>query len=222
MLGRTHTVKKTDIQEGRIYNYVKERIMSRSIFPGSRIVEDDLAKDFGVSRAAIRHVMTRLENDGFVEIVPNKGAMVSKPTSEEILKVYHTRLYLELGACALAVHNITDEAIMRMEENYAAQVKLKDSFSIADYVELNRDFHWEIVRASNNEFYEKYLNEIYNVMHIYMIFYDYAMDNSRSLQTHRLLLNALKERNLSKAEEALRLDNANSIDGLKIGRVCGV
>ena len=215
-------MKKTDIQEGRIYNYVKERIISRSIFPGNRIVEDDLAKDFGVSRAAVRHAMTRLESDGFVEIVPNKGAMVSKPTREEILKVYHARLHLELGACALAVQNITDEAIMRMEENYTAQLKLKDTFSIAEYVELNRDFHWEIIRASNNEFYEKYLNEIYNVMHIFMIFYDYAMDNSRSLQTHRLLLDALKERNLSKAGEALRLDNANCIDGLKVSRVCGV
>ena len=51
-----------------------------------------------------------------------------------------------------------------------------------------------------------------------MIFYDYAMDNSRSLQTHRLLLDALKERNLSKVEEAIRLDNASGMDGLKIGR----
>jgi hypothetical protein len=45
---------------------------------------------------------------------------------------------------------------------------------------------------------------------------------SLTQKTHRLLLNALKERSLSKAEEALRLDNANSIDGLKIGRACGV
>lgn len=211
-------MKKTDIQEGHIYNYVKEQIMSRSIFPGNRIVEDDLAKDFGVSRAAVRHVMTQLENDGFVEIVPNKGAMVSKPNGEEILSVYHARLHLELGACALAVQNITEESILRMEENYVAQVKLKEAFSIAEYAELNRAFHWEIIQASNNGFYQKYLNEIYNVLQLFMIFYDYAMDNSRSLQTHRLLLDALKERNLSKVEEAIRLDNASGMDGLKIGR----
>lgn len=215
-------MKKTDIQEGHIYNYVKEQIMTRSIFPGNRIVEDDLSKDFGVSRAAIRHVMTRLESDGFVEIVPNKGAVVSKPTDEEILKVYHARLHLELGVCALAVQNITDEAIDRMEENYTAQVKLKENFSIAEYAELNRAFHWEIVRASNNAFYEKYLNEIYNVINIFMIFYDYTMDNSRSLQTHRLLLDALKDRDLRKVEEAIRLDNANSMDSLKVNRGCGV
>ena len=213
------SVKRQDIQ-GHIYNYVKEQIMTRSIFPGNRIVEDDLAKDFGVSRAAIRNVMTKLQGDGFVEIIPNKGTIVTKPTNEEIRKVYHTRLHLELGAGALAVQNITDEAIARMEENYAAQVKLKDAFSIVEYTELNRTFHWEIVCASNNEYYAKYLNEIYNIVHIFLTFYDNAKDNSRSLQTHRLLLDALKERDPQKVEAAIRLDNANGMDDVSHG--CGV
>lgn len=219
MQGRAAVVRKNDIQD-HIYNYVKEQIMSRAIFPGNRIVEDDLAKDFGVSRAAIRNVMTRLQNDGFVEIIPNKGTVVTKPTKEEIHKVYHTRLHLELGAAALAVQNITDEAIARMEENYAAQVKLKEAYSIVEYTELNRAFHWEIVRASKNDYYAKYLNEIYNIVHIFLIFYDNAKDNRRSLQTHKLLLDALKERNLQKLEEAIRLDNAEGMDDVSLG--CGV
>lgn len=212
-------MKKQDIQD-HIYNYVKEQIMTRAIFPGNRIVEDDLSNDFGVSRAAVRNVMTRLQNDGFVEIIPNKGTIVIKPTDEEIRKVYHTRLHLELGAGALAVQNITDEALARLEENYAAQVKLKDDFSMEAYTELNRAFHWEIVRASNNDYYAKYLNEIYTVVHIFMIFYDTARDNRQSLKNHRLLLDALKARDPQKVEEAIRLDNASGMDD--ISRGCGV
>ena len=212
-------MRKTDIQD-HIYNYVKEQIMSRSLFPGNRIVEDDLAMDFGISRAAIRSVMTRLQSDGFVEIIPNKGTVVIKPTAEEIIKVYHTRLHLELGVGALAVRNITDEAIARLEENYAAQVRLKENFSIEEYVVLNRAFHWEIAEAANNDYYAKYLNEIYNVVHIFMIFCDNAKDNSRSLLTHRRLLDALKARDAQKVEEAIRLDNANGMDDVSHG--CGV
>ena len=214
-------MKKNDIQD-HIYNYVAEQIMTRSLFPGNRIVEDDLAKDFGVSRAAVRNVMTRLQSDGFVEIIPNKGAVVIKPTNEEIIKVYHARLQLELGAGILATQNITDEAIQRMEENYAAQVRLKDAFSITEYAVLNRAFHWEIVQASHNDYYTKYLNEIYNVVHIFMIFCDNAKDNSRSLQTHRLLLDALKIRDPKLVEAAIRLDNDNGMDDLLINRGCGV
>ena len=48
-----------------------------------------------------------------------------------------------------------------------------------------------------------------------MLFYDDATDNTRSLQNHRLLLDALKERDLRKIEDAIRLDNANGMYGLK-------
>ena len=207
-------MKKNDTLDF-ICDSVKTQIMSRAIFPGNRIVEDDLAKEFGVSRAMIRNVMLKLHSEGFVEIIPNKGTIVTKPTHQKILEVYHTRLHLELGVAVLAVQNITEEAIARLEKNYAAQQELKKAYSITTYAELNRAFHWELVLAANNEFYQKYLNEIYNVVHIFMLFYDDATDNTRSLQNHRLLLDALKERDLRKIEDAIRLDNANGMYGLK-------
>jgi len=188
--------------------------MTKAIFPGSRIVEDDLAKGANVSRAAVRNAINRLQNEGFVKIVPNKGAFVVKPTYEDVLKIYHTRCSLEVGLAAFAVRNITDQSIARLEENYAAQLELKNNFSIVEYVKLNREFHWEIVQAAQNEYFAKYLDEIYNIVHIYILFYDNEADNTRSLKVHRLILDALKERDQHKLEEAFRLDNYNGIDDL--------
>ncbi len=207
-------MKKSDTID-LICESVKSQIMSRGIFPGNRIVEDDLARTFNVSRATIRTVMLRLLNEGFVEIIPNRGTIVTKPTPQKIVEVYETRLHLELGVAVLAVRNITEEAIARMEDNYAAQVELLKDYSITTYADLNRAFHWELVVAANNEYYTKYLNEIYNVVHIFMLFYDDAPDNTQSLKEHRMILDALKERDLEKLQKAIRLDNATGLYGLK-------
>ena len=77
-----------------IYESVTSQIMNKQIFPGNRIVEDDLSKEFGVSRSLVRSVMVRLQNEGFVRIVPNIGSCVIKPTAEEMQRAYHTRLCL--------------------------------------------------------------------------------------------------------------------------------
>ena len=198
----------------QIYDSVKNQIMTKAIFPGSRIVEDDLAKEANVSRAAVRNVMNTLQSEGFVRIVPNKGAFVVKPTYDDVLKIYQTRCSLEVGIAAFAVNNITEDSIARLEENYAAQQALKNNFSIIEYVKLNKAFHWEIVLAARNEYFAKYLNEIYNIVHIYILFYDNEADNTKSLQAHKLILDALKERNQNKLEDAFRMDNYNGIDDL--------
>ena len=199
----------------QMYNMVRNQIMNREIFPGTRIVEDDLAKNFGVSRAVVRGVLNQLQGEGFIKIVPNKGASVIMPTFEEIKGVYHTRQSLELGAASLAINNVSPEMIARMEANYQKQVELRKAFSITEYAKLNRAFHWEIVCASKNEYYMKYLEEMYNIVHIYMVFYDKANDNTRSLVTHGRMLDALKQRDKQMLIDAMRLDSDNGVDDLK-------
>ena len=197
-----------------IYESVTSQIMNKQIFPGNRIVEDDLSKEFGVSRSLVRSVMVRLQNEGFVRIVPNIGSCVIKPTAEEMQRAYHTRLCLELGAASLAIHRIKEDALERMEKNYQAQVDLKSTFTSMEYARLNRAFHWEMVSACENEYYIKFLNEMFNIVHIYMVFFDTALDNTVSLRTHRMMLDALKSHDGVKLAEAIRLDQTNGMDNL--------
>ena len=121
-----------------IYNQIRQQILDKKLFPGSHIVEDNIARDAGVSRAAVRAVMSRLQTDGYIRIVPNKGSFVISPTVEEIKMLYNTRLYLELGAASLAVKNVTLDIIKRMEANYEAQKQLKSRFNIFYYSVLKR------------------------------------------------------------------------------------
>ena len=62
-----------------VYEYVKNQIVTRSLYPGNRIVEEDLARETGVSRTPIRSALVRLAYEGLVVQQPNKGSFVRDP-----------------------------------------------------------------------------------------------------------------------------------------------
>ncbi|MBV1759363.1 MAG: GntR family transcriptional regulator [Dethiosulfatibacter sp.] len=189
-----------------VYQYVRKKIETKIIFPGHRIIEEDITKELGISRTSVRSAFSRLQNEGFVSIVPNKGTYVFKPTKEDFINIYHARRYLEMGAMSLAIPNMTNAIIQRLEQAIDTQKAMKENFLITEYAVLNRAFHEEIVRASNNDYYERYLNEIYNKAYICLIFYDESRDNSGSLITHTKMLDAIKNKDIEAGVRAIGED----------------
>ena len=92
-----------------------------------------------------------------------------------------------------------------MEENLKAQEVLTQHYSRQEYVTLNHTFHWLVVEASANKYYEKYLNELYNKINTYVIFYDQSSDNN-SIVSHTMIYEALRDRDLEKGLLGLRED----------------
>lgn len=190
----------------QVYDYVKEQIISKELFPGNRVAEEDVAEAMHTSRTTVRSALTRLHYDGLVDVIPNCGAFVAKPTMVDMYRVYAVRRVLEAEAARLAATRITEEALDRMEDNLKRQKALASRFSMAEYVDLNRQFHWEIVRAADNEYIEKYLHELFNKTAIFLIFYDQTGTNRESLQTHEALLAALRARDEEAAVVAAQAD----------------
>ena len=67
-----------------VYQYVKNQIIGKSMFPGNRIIEDDIIRETGTSRTSIRPALLRLKYEGLVEMIPNRGAFVAKPSEEDL------------------------------------------------------------------------------------------------------------------------------------------
>lgn len=190
-----------------VYEHVKRQIITKELFPGNRIVEEELARETQVSRTSIRTALTRLRYEGFVDTHANRGTFVARPTIEDIRVVYETRSLLEGEAIRLAAARMTGEGLARMEENLERQRELRKNFSILQYVSLNREFHWEFIQAAGNPYYEKYLNELFNKSGVYLMFFDSSVDNSGSLVNHSAILDALKRGDGRAAREAVWADN---------------
>lgn len=198
-----------------VYNDIRNKIIRRQLFPGNRIIEEDLAQELGTSRTSIRAALQQMKNDGFVEIIPNRGSFVVQPTLEDIIALYDIRRALEIGAVRAAVGKFTSDAFGLLENNLRQQKELERNFSISVYCALNRDFHWQIAKATHNPYYEKYLNEIYNLVDVYMLFYDKSVDNSYSLCSHEMMLEALKQHDLAQAEAAVIADNEKALTDIR-------
>lgn len=104
-----------------------------------------------------------------------------------------------------AIRHRTEAQLRAMEENLKAQEVLTQHYSRQEYVNLNHTFHWLVVEASANKYYEKYLNELYNKINTYMIFYDQSSDNN-SIVSHTMIYEALRDRDLEKGLLGLRED----------------
>ena len=69
--------------------------MNGTLKNGERLVQEEWAERLNVSRMPIRAALTELQNEGLVELVPHKGAIVTPITREDIEEIYHTRSLLE-------------------------------------------------------------------------------------------------------------------------------
>ena len=190
----------------QVYEYVREKIVSKVLFPGNRIVEEELAEALHTSRTTVRNGIATLNYNGLVDVIPNYGTFVTKPTLSDMEQVYAVRTVLETEAIRLAVPRITEQALMRMEKNLEAQRELTSNYSMAKYVDLNSAFHQEIVQAAGNIYMEKYLRELYNKAAVFLTFYDTSVSNINSLSRHEQMFQALKNRDEAAAVAALRQD----------------
>ena len=81
----------------QVYAVLRERIASGEIERGSRLHQEDLAKEFGVSRTPVREALRRLAAEGLVDLFANRGARVATATDEQLRSSYETRLVVEPG-----------------------------------------------------------------------------------------------------------------------------
>ena len=189
-----------------VYNYVKERLIEKELFPGMQIVEEDLAKVMQTSRTTVRSAIMRLHYEGFVTMIPNRGAFIAKPTETDMNSVYGLRRVLETEAVRLAINKLTEDDIRAMEDALARQRNLYRKYTPGKYIKLNTEFHWIVVEAAENEYLEKFLGELFNKSAIFLTFYDRSTSNAESIATHQALVDALKARDLEAAIAAINAD----------------
>src|SRR5690606_19072848 len=110
-------VKQSSAKE--VIDVLRERIASHEIPPGTRLVEERLALEFGITRARIREVFSALEALDLVMRIPNRGTIVCKLELSQVFEIYDVREALE-GMCArLAAKNVPPESWQEMLDLYA-------------------------------------------------------------------------------------------------------
>jgi len=98
---------------------IQARVLNGEIPTGTRLRQETLAAEFGVSRTPVREALRKLQASGLVEVQPNRGALVRGPTAREVREAYEVRAELEGLAAELAASRIRDEELRRLRRAQA-------------------------------------------------------------------------------------------------------
>ncbi|MGW2661780.1 GntR family transcriptional regulator [Nocardia tengchongensis] len=135
----------------QVFTLLRDRIVEGVLEPGSRINERELAEELGVSRNPIREALPRLENEGFVVIVPRRGAVVTELTYRDVEELFAVRRSLEVlaatdAAAAVAGGRSPQRLLTAVEVAEHALAQREDAALAA----ANAALHEQIVQLSGN------------------------------------------------------------------------
>src|ERR671935_979582 len=99
----------------RVYDFLREEILSERLRPGAELQEVALSEELGVSRGPIREAIGRLAAEGLVTVRPRRGAVVRSLSKDEFLELYQVREALEMMAVRLAVPNLQPDDLAQLE-----------------------------------------------------------------------------------------------------------
>ncbi|MBR5229817.1 MAG: GntR family transcriptional regulator [Firmicutes bacterium] len=188
-----------------IADVVRERILKGEYEIGEKIKENQIATELRVSRTPIREAFKLLENEGLIDYIPNRGCFAKGFTRQDVEDIYAVREALEELAVCWAVERITPEEVSALEEECDLMefyTKKKDRKKV---LELNSSFHDIIYTSARSRFlaqvlrsYKEYIDKTRKV-----IFYEQSYLEA-ILAEHRLILEAISERDKAKAIAAMR------------------
>ncbi len=108
----------TSLMVDNIVDQLREAIIKGVIPPGSRLIEQELAEQFEVSRGPIRDALRKLELLGLITLRPHRGAVVNTLSAEDVLEVYLIRNALGVVAirALIGAGQVTQETARRLTE----------------------------------------------------------------------------------------------------------
>lgn len=137
----------------KAYEWIRDAIESGELEMGTPLPENLLAREIGVSRTPIREALRSLEQDGYVKIIPQKGAFVSEISLEDLKEIYDIRKLLEPFAALSAVNRIPDGEIDEMERGWKAlkRAALAGEVSLSKVSEMDLLLHMTITKYATNK-----------------------------------------------------------------------
>jgi DNA-binding GntR family transcriptional regulator len=182
-----------------VYNNLRTGIINNELKAGQRIYEKEIAKLYGVSTTPVREAFLKLNAEGYISIDSHRKASVRKISYKELEDIFLVMGDLDALAVSQAVDHITPECIREIEELIEAMEEICRSSFVERFLELNVAIHYKIWSALPNKVMERTLHFV----HGQLLRYNYARYLAfqdpeimrRSLDEHRNILNALKNKN---------------------------
>lgn len=185
-----------------VYQQFRDKMMALEIKPGSRLIEEDIAKEMGVGRTPVREALLRLQGEGLLK--RSGGWVVLEIEPSMVDETFECRLAIEGYATRLAAERATEEDIAGLRA--IAELMASNTMSRVEENKQNRLFHETIVKISGNkifhQIYERTQFPYWN-LRTPVIFFSKA-DAESVHKMHSEIIDAIAARDADKAERLAR------------------
>lgn len=190
--------------KNKVLQQLQTWIIDGTLQPGEKILDTELADAIGVSRTPVREALQILELQGFVEMQPGVETRVTKLAPEDVPNIYRPLIALEALAAELVVPKITDAVLDELTElnrQFSEAIETSQSYAA---MELDEAFHKLIHETAGNT----YISSFTSLLHMHLrrlkfVFFQHFLPARTSVEEHRLLIQALRDKNAAAAVEAM-------------------
>lgn len=206
----------TSVTDG-IVDAITTAIVERRLMPGTRLVEQQIADIFEVSRTVVRQALNQLSRDRLVTLEPARGAFVATPSIDEARQVFQVRRLVEAGMVRQLAAQITDRQVDQLRAHLRDERQAVARSDISGRTRLLADFHVVLARQLGNEVLAELIADLLSRSQLIALMYQSSHSAEHSQHEHVDIVDALArrdgraaarlmERHIEAVERNLRLD----------------
>jgi DNA-binding GntR family transcriptional regulator len=203
------TKREAQTRSETVYRLLRRAILEQALRPGTRLPEDLVGEQVGVSRTIVRTALTRLSAEGLVDLRPNRGAVVAEPSLEEARQVFTVRGWLERAVVAELAQAVTQRQLALLEEHVEREQKAKGRDGPRS-IRLAGEFHVLLAELTGNRHLIRYVNETVSRCSLILALYAVKHSTDCAVSEHRAIIAALRRRD-GAAAERLMLEHLGGI-----------
>jgi len=183
------------------YRSIKEQLLDGTLVEGTRLTEEQLANQLGISKSPVREALNRLEAEGLISIESRRGAYVREFSIKEVSDLYELREVLELHSIAAA--EITQALLSEMAESIERTKKFLTAGDKLKHIEEDLRFHGMIASATGNAEFCRVFENIQQKS-LLCRYRTYHLSGSTAPTGHGKIYHALKLQNREGAKLAMQ------------------
>jgi DNA-binding GntR family transcriptional regulator len=208
----TLKIEGYELLSQKVYRVLKTEIVKGFLEPGTKLFEDKIATQMGVSRTPVREAIQKLAAEGLIKITPNQTLVVTEVSLEDVKEVLQIRGILEGLATRVAAQKITRQEIEELEEIITQMGLYVTKKDLTSYCKLDDEFHNLILHICGNKWIIQIRDNLGNFLYRFRIKSLSVPGRLKcSLEEHQKIMESLKEKNPEKAEQLSKKHMDNTI-----------
>jgi DNA-binding GntR family transcriptional regulator len=186
-----------------IADSLEKMILDGTLQPGARLVQTEIAEQFGVSRLPVRDALQILQRKELAVVLPRRGMAVRPVTEKEVRELSELRLVLEGYAFAASAPQLTETDLKQLE----ALIHEQEACAETDFLrqmEIDERFHFMLISRFDNDEAKKQIRQLWRRIRLLRAIARDVKDwNRLSVAGHKRIVSAIRGQDYEQARREL-------------------